>query len=144
MDHVAIMTKKWKLIDKIVSGKKTIESRWYVSKRAPWNRINKSDKIYFKDAGCAVTAMADIFGVKQFSDLDSDKIHQIVKKYGGEGKICFSNKDAGLKWALGKKYCVLVFLKNPRKIKPFNIDKKGFGNACAWICVDDIKRILIS
>jgi hypothetical protein len=40
-----------------------------------------------------------------------------------------------------KKYCVLVFLKNPRKVKPFEIDKSGFGAMSAWITVDDIAKI---
>jgi len=39
MDHVAIMNKKWKLIDSIIVGQKTIESRWYKFKRDPWNEI---------------------------------------------------------------------------------------------------------
>ncbi|MEI7477466.1 MAG: hypothetical protein WCJ81_02865 [bacterium] len=40
MDHVAIMKKSRKLIPKIVSGEKTIESRWYQTKRAPWNTVH--------------------------------------------------------------------------------------------------------
>ena len=40
-----------------------------------------------------------------------------------------------------KKYCMLIFLKNPEKIKPFEINKKGYGNMCSWICIDDIDEI---
>lgn len=39
-----------------------------------------------------------------------------------------------------KKYCLLIFLKNPKEIKPFNISKKGFGMMSAWLCVDDINK----
>ncbi|MBI4895137.1 MAG: hypothetical protein HY831_01460 [Candidatus Aenigmarchaeota archaeon] len=136
------MNKKWKLIDKILSGKKTIESRWYISKRAPWNRIKRGDIVYFKDSSCPVTAMAYVEDVKQVSDLDSDKIKLIVGEYGGEGKICLTNIENSIKWVSGKRYCVLIFLKDPRKVKPFNIDKKGFGNACAWICVNDVRTLI--
>ena len=33
---------------------------------------------------------------------------------------------------------MLIFLKNPQKIEPFEIDKKGFGMMSAWICVNNI------
>jgi len=42
-----------------------------------------------------------------------------------------------------KKYCILIFLKNPVIIKPFKINKKGYGSMSAWICInkiDDIKE----
>jgi len=41
MDHVAIMKRSWGLIPKILSGEKTIESRWYKKRIPPWNRISK-------------------------------------------------------------------------------------------------------
>ena len=40
-----------------------------------------------------------------------------------------------------KKYCILIFIKNPREIKPFNINKKGFGMMSAWICVDNVDEL---
>lgn len=51
MHHVAIMKPSWKLIPKILSGEKTIESRWYQTRRAPWNGIAAGDVVYFKDSG---------------------------------------------------------------------------------------------
>lgn len=143
MDHIAIMNKKLGLISKILSGEKTIESRWYVSKKAPWNRIKQSDKVYFKNSGSLVTAKADVKKVLQFSDLNFDKVKQIMDEYGGTGKISLMNKDPELKLSKGKKYCILVFLENPKEIKPFNINKKGFGIGCAWICINNINKIII-
>ena len=37
MQHVAIMKKSWGLTDKILSGQKKIESRWYLSSFCPHN-----------------------------------------------------------------------------------------------------------
>jgi hypothetical protein len=34
-------------------------------------------------------------------------------------------------------------LKYPKKILPFAIDKTWYGNACAWITIDDIEKIRI-
>ncbi|MDO8559127.1 MAG: hypothetical protein Q7R84_02240 [bacterium] len=39
MEHLAIMKKSWGLTEKILSGQKKIESRWYLSKRSPWDTI---------------------------------------------------------------------------------------------------------
>ena len=133
MHHVAIMRKDWKLIGKILSGEKTIESRWYKTRRAPWNSIKKGDVVFFKDAGCPVTAKADVEKVL-FFDLAHTAGKDIVEKYGK--RICLRSKSTG--WLAGKRYCILVFLRNPAKVQPFTIDKKGFGNANAWITVDDI------
>ena len=47
--HVAIMKKSWGLVEKILAGEKTVESRWYKSKCVPWDRIKPKDIIYFKD-----------------------------------------------------------------------------------------------
>ena len=40
-----------------------------------------------------------------------------------------------------KNYCILMFLKDPKVIKPFKISKKGFGSATAWIGPVDIGTI---
>jgi len=142
MEHLAIMNPAWRLIDKIISGEKKIESRWYKSKRAPWNRIQAGEIVYFKDAGKAVTAKAEVEKILQFEQYTLEQLEDIIKKYGGKGGICFSGSyEPTLSWTRDKKYCILVFLKNAQNVEPFKIDKTGFGNACAWICVDKIERI---
>lgn len=135
MDHVAIMNKQWKLIPKILSGEKTIESRWYKTRRAPWNAIAQNDTVYFKDSGGPVTAKATVERAL-FFDLTQTTAKDIISRYGK--RICL--RDATGAWA-GKRYCILAFLKNPKPVEPFAIDKTGYGNANAWLCVEDISRL---
>jgi ASC-1-like (ASCH) protein len=66
MHHVAIMNKSWKLIPKILSGEKTIESRWYHTKRSPWNIVSQEDTVFFKDSGSNITASAKVARVIQY------------------------------------------------------------------------------
>jgi len=139
MHHVAIMKKSWKLIDKIVSGEKTIESRWYQNRRDPYHKIKSGDVVYFKDSGEPVTAKADVERVLEFSDLTPQKVDYILKKYGKRIWVNY-HKDLYKNYE-GKNYCILVFMKNMKYIKSFNINKKGYGNASAWLCVDNISRI---
>jgi hypothetical protein len=142
MDHIAIMNKSWKLIDKIVSGEKRIESRWYHSRSAPWDRIKAGEIVYFKDAGCPVTAKATVSKVLQYADLTEEKAREITDRYGGSGGLGLSSKGL-FEWARKKRYCILIFLKDATPVKPFEIDKTGFGNACAWMCVEKISEVMI-
>lgn len=129
MIHVAYMKKSWKMIPKILSGEKTIESRWYKTRRVPWGKIRPGDTVYFKNSGEPVTAKAKIVKVLQFSDLAIKKTREILGKYGTEIGV----DDSFFEIVKDKKYCLLLFLAKPKKIKPFLISKKGFGAMTAWI-----------
>lgn len=141
MDHVAIMKKSWKLTDKILSGEKKIESRWYMHKCKPWDCIKAGEKIYFKNSGESVTLKAEVLKVIQFFDLNPERVKEILEKYGKADGIGRDKFDGFFKIFKNKKYCVLIFLKNPQKIKPFEINKNGFGMMSAWITVSNINKI---
>lgn len=81
MDHLAIMNPKRKLIPKILSGEKTIESRRYMMKVAPRNKIQSGDTVYFKDAGQMVTASATVAHVLQYDAYTDDQLHDILSAY---------------------------------------------------------------
>lgn len=141
MNHVAIMKKSWGLIPKILSGEKTIESRWYVAKRSPWNKIFEGDIIYFKNSGEKVEAKAFVKKVHQFNFENKKQIEKVIKKYSKE--ICLIEPNIN-KWGRVPKYAILMELKNPTKIKnQFNINKKGFGSSSAWISIKNIRSIKI-
>lgn len=142
MDHIAIMKKSWKLTDKILTGEKTIESRWYKTRRAPWNLIKTGDRIYFKDSGEPVKIQAEVEKVIQFTDLTPSKVRQIINEYGKEDGI--EDKGFFFNRFKDKKYCMLIFLENPKKIMPFDINKKGYGMMCAWISLGNINKIKLS
>ncbi len=169
MDHVAIMKKSWGLTEKILSGKKTIESRWYMARCAPWGRIKAGETVYFKNSGESVKIKAKVAKVLQFADLNPKKVKEILEKYGkddgisrGLGKHSFVRREShktvptrplvsysvasldsltAYQLFKNKKYCLLIFLKNPVKIKPFQIDKTGFGSMSAWITIKNISEI---
>lgn len=134
MDHIAIMNSKIASIDDILSGKKTIESRWSNNKVAPWGKVHTGDVVYFKNSGGPVIAKAKVARVRQFENLDRDRVREILDKYGGRNGIGVTSYDKTLEWAKDKRYCVLIWLKNPQKVSPFEINKSGFGSAAAWLC----------
>lgn len=138
MDHVAIMNKKLGLIDRILSGRKLIETRWSKNKIVPYNKISQDDTIYFKDSGGLVRARATVKKVIQFENLTTAKTKEIIGKYGKEIDVTDYND---LSWASGKNFASLIWLKNVKAVIPFQINKTGYGTGCAWLVVKNIDII---
>ncbi len=141
MEHLAIMKKSWGLTDKILSGRKKIESRWYATKYRPWDNIKEGEVVYFKDSGEPIRIKAEVSKVIQFADLTPKKVKEILYEYGKDDGIENEKIPEFFERFKDKKYCMLIFLKNPQEIKPFEIDKTGFGTMSAWITIDDISEI---
>lgn len=135
------MKKSWGLTRKILSGEKKIESRWYLHKSRPWNKIEADDTLYFKDSGSPIKIESKVEKVLQFENLTPKKVLEILDKYGKDDGISSSETDKYFQMFKDKKYCILVFLKEVESINPFDIDKKGFGSMSAWITVDNIEKI---
>ena len=143
MDHIAIMKKSWGLTQKILTGQKKIESRWYKTKHTPWNSIKSGETIYFKDSGEPVTLKAEVEKVMQFSDITPKKVKEILYHYGQADGIDSNKLSEFFEMFKDKKYCMLIFLKNPQEIQPFHISKKGFGVMAAWITIDSIEKLKV-
>ena len=135
------MKKSWGLTDKILDGQKKIESRWYSVKCKPWDNIKKGEIVYFKDSGGPVRIKAVVNKVMQFADLTPKKVKEILDVYGRDDGITQAKIPEFFERFKNKKYCILIFLKNPQEIKSFEIDKTGFGVMSAWIAIDDIAKI---
>jgi len=140
-DHVAIMRPCLGFLEKIVSGDKTIESRWYLQRTAPWDEITAGDAVYFKNAGQPVTLRAKVADVKQYDRLNPAKIRQLLDKYNSQLGLTKSESDSFFSEIKNKRFGILIFLTDIRKINPFDIDKSGFGTMSGWLVIDDIAKI---
>ena len=76
----------------------------------------------------------------QFDGLNEEKFEYIMDNYADGIQILTKEYDEYYK---SKNYCILIFLKDVKSVDPFNVSKDGFGNACAWMCVDNIESIRI-
>ena len=136
------MKRSWGLTQKILSGEKTIETRWYKHKAKPWDKIKAGETIYFKNTGSPVTIKATVSKVEQFSDLNENKTNELLKKY--------SEKDMGTtgitkeieNYIRGKRYAIIVHLTNPEQVEPFEIDKTGHGAMSAWLCIENLESVI--
>jgi ASC-1-like (ASCH) protein len=141
MDHVAIMKKSWGLLEKIRSDDKKIESRWSMNKCVPWGMVDVGDVIFFKNSGEPVRLKASVSKVKAYTNLTPKLVKQILKKYGKLDGIDSKEINKFYGFFKNKKYCQLIFLRNPKNVRSFEIDKRGFGAMAAWLSVENIDTI---
>lgn len=141
MNHVVIMKKEWGLLPLILSGKKTVEDRWYKSKIAPWDRVKAGDTLYFKDSGSPVTVKAKVTQVGQYKVASNEQASALLQKYALTDLGSTVVPDSVKNYAANKKYAIFVHFRNARKITPFYIDKTGYGLQCAWMCAGDVNKL---
>ena len=141
MDHLAIMESKLAFIPKILDGRKTIESRWYKIRRAPWGKIKRNDVVYFKNSGKLATTKATVTRVVEYNNLTNREIKRILGEHWKRLGIPKEGLSDFYKRVENKNYCILMFLKNPQKVTPFKVNKRGFGTMASWICVEDINKL---
>ena len=133
-DHLAILKPPYLRL--IVEGVKTIECRLTRTPKAPFNRIDKGDKIYLKQSSRLVLAVGQAGKVISQRINGPENIEAIRKEYGEE---IMAQEDF---WESHKecRYCTLVFLKNVQALaEPFRIDKRDMR---AWVVLDGKQRFI--
>ena len=140
MDHIASLKSAWHLLDAILAGTKTIESRWYVHKRPPYDHIAPDDVVYFAEGG-VIGGKAIVKKVEQHDDLTPGTIRQLFEQYVHELGLPPERLEEFIAFWKDKRYCVLIFLEKPERVAPFRIKKDGYGTMAAWITTEDIQKI---
>ena len=135
------MKKSWGLMEKILSGQKTIESRWYANRSVPWDKIQAGDIAYFKNSGEPVTIKATVAKVLQFPNLTPKRVQELLYNYAHKDGLEQSEIPKFFRIFKDKKYCILIFLKDVAAVDPFEIDKRGFGAMVAWITVSSVSKL---
>ena len=141
IDHVAIMKKSWGLIPKILNRTKTAESRWYKNRIAPWDKIKSGDNLYFKNSGEPVTVKTRVVKVIQYPISNNKEALEIMKKHAQQDLGLKGIPDEVMGYIRNKSYAIFVFFDSAERIKPFEINKAGFGAMAAWITIDNINKI---
>lgn len=126
MKHIAILRQPF--YDMVLSGEKTIESRWSMHKVAPYNKVSKGETILIKETGKDVTATARVREVRYY-ELTPAKVDEIRQQYGRQiGTDKFEDWESTLQ----KKYCTLIWLEDVHKVEPMKVPR---SNGAGWICL---------
>ncbi len=141
MDNVVYLDCKAKELENLKSGKKTMIIRGAMGRKLPYERVNKSDVLYFienKGDGL-VKAKAVVDSVFNSEKLTKEESTEIVEQ--NQDKLLL---NAGLqKRFSGKRYLVLITVKDFKEIEPIKIDRADYGNMDDWLPVGDIKKVRI-
>ena len=128
MFHIAILRKKY--FNLILSGKKTIESRFSYNKIAPYKQVEVGETIYLKESGKNITAKARVKDVK-FFELNPAIVEDIRVKYGADIGVT----DVGA-WeeTKQKRYGTLVWLENVETINEIKVNRSC---GTAWFVLEN-------
>lgn len=139
MDHVVYLDAKSNEFEKLLDGSKTIIIRGATGRKMPYGRVNKGDVLYFinNNAEGFVKAKAIVDSVFNSEIMNCEESFELVKK--NQEKLLLSDLQFQ-KWA-GKRYLVLIEIKEFCEIENFTIDKSNFGNMDDWLPVENIDSV---
>jgi hypothetical protein len=98
--HLGIFVQPY--LDRIIGGSKTVESRWAMDTRPPYNRVKKNDLLLLKESGKAIKGIAVIDEVWYYKLNHSERLWNEIKerfesRLGVDkfflGEMQYSNKE---------------------------------------------------
>ena len=141
MDHVVYLDYKSKELENLKNGTKSMIIRGAMGRKLPYGKVANGDRLFFIEnkgdgfiKACAV--VSDVFN----SDpLSKEASAMLVEKY--QGKLLL---DTGmLSRFSGKRYLVLISVKDFRETDHFKIDRSEFSNMDDWLPVGDIDQVKV-
>ncbi len=142
MDNVVYLDYRAKELINLKTGKKTMIIRGAMGRKLPYGRVNKSDVLYFienKGDGL-VKGKAIVERVVNSGKLTKEQSIEIVAQ--NQDKL-FLDKGLEKRFA-GKRYLVLITIRDFEELKPFKIDRSEYGNMDDWLPVEDIEKVRIT
>lgn len=80
--HIAYVEPR--IAEKIRTGKKRVESRFYRTERPPFGRIQVGDRLHFRAVGGGYAAAAKITRVREFRGLTPLRLSRIRAEFGDQ------------------------------------------------------------
>lgn len=115
--HVVVVAPPY--VDPILTGRKTIDCRFSVTRKPPFGAVCRGDKLWFKIASGPVIAVTRVQRVLYFHSVTSDKLEQMFSDYGrgihARSKFYREHRRA--------QYATLVLFGPVRRIIPRSIPK---------------------
>ena len=139
MDHIVYLDAKAKELDLLMAGKKSMIIRGATGRKLPYGRVNKDDVLYFinNNAEGVVRAKAIVQSVFNSEKMTKEESVKLVEE--NQDKLQLIDKQFK-RWA-GKRYLVLIEVKDVQPLEPFGIDRSSYGNMDDWLPVEVIERV---
>jgi len=139
MDHIVYLDKKAKELDYLISGEKTMIIRGAMGRKYPYGKLSTGHQLYFvENTGDglvkAKAVIKDVFNSEKLTEEESIQLVEQKQNY-------LHLNDAMLKRFAGKRYLVLITIRDFEQLTPFKIDRSDFGNMDDWLPVEDIRKV---
>lgn len=137
MMHLVYCDDKEKVLEKILSGEKTMVVRGAAGRKIPHSRVFEGETLYFMKKGTAkISAMATVDGVQNFVKLTDNEIIKTLAD--NQSRLNLSDKQKE-RWH--KKSLCLVGFKDVKQIEPLDFDHQG--NMDDWMIVEKIEDVIV-
>lgn len=125
-----------KVLDKILSGEKTMIVRGAAGRKIPHSRVFEKEELYFMEKGSAqISAKAKVIHVDNYSKLAENEITEILEK--NQAKLSLTEKQK-IRWH--KKCLCLVEFDQVEQMKPLAFAHQG--NMDDWLILEKIEDVV--
>ena len=126
-----------KVLDKIISGQKTMIIRGAAGRKIPHSRDFENEELYFMEKGSAkITAKAKVRHVDNYVKLSDDEITKILED---NQKSLYLTDKQKTRWH--KKCLCLVEFCDVESIAPLDFEHQG--NMDDWLILDKIEDVVV-
>jgi hypothetical protein len=142
MDHVVYVDARENELDKLLDGRKKMIIRGATGRKLPYGRVNKDDVLYFinNDGSGLIKAKGVVESVYNSDKMSKDESIKLVKMNQDKLKL---SENQFKRWG-GKRYIVLIEVRDIELVTPFEIDRSNFGNMDDWLFIQNINRVIVS
>lgn len=138
MVHLVYCDDKEKVLEKILSGEKTMVIRAAAGRKIPHSRVFEGEKLYFMKKGTSkISAAAEVKSVQNFVKLTDEQIDDVLDK--NADKLNLSEKQR-LRWHK-KCICLTEFQNVEEIIPPLEFERQG--NMDDWLILEKIEDVLV-
>ena len=125
------------VLDKIISGQKTMIIRGAAGRKIPHSRVFENEELYFMEKGSAkITAKAKVRHVDNYVKLSDDEITKILED---NQKSLYLTDKQKTRWH--KKCLCLVEFCDVESIAPLDFEHQG--NMDDWLILDKIEDVVV-
>ena len=140
MNHVVYLDAKANEFDNLLSGKKSMIIRGAAGRKIPYGQVREGDRLYFikNNAEGMIIARAQVSHVVNSEKMDKNTSIELVKNNQNKFQL---TENQFKRW-VGKRYIVLIEIKNIEEITPFQFNRDDFKNRMDdWLPVEKIEIV---
>lgn len=128
--HLAVFSEPY--LAKILSGQKTIESRFTKNKVTPYDQVKSGDVVIMKKSGGEIKGCFIIDSVEYHELKALNQARKLQEKYSDA--LCFNRTDTFWESKSNSNFATLMFIGQVIPLKNFNVEKR---DRRAWVLLRD-------